>query len=684
MAPSLSALQPVSSKRGVSRLLGSRLSFRNPHPQTINCTQWSFVNDALVDPILQPPCRRYQVLRLRLTPGRYQTRFADLKTTRGIYRCPILFALVLFIMDRIADFLQGVGYHAVQIRPLLPMNLHLILSALFPIYAGAHASLSRPSSAAKPPKRKKKDDDSDDDDDEDSKQRMEGMTPLDAVMLPVLAGCTLAGLYFIIKWLEDPAILNKILNWYFSIFGVLALARLITDTMGTISSILFPTMYSSKGDVWKIDGEKARAESSHAPPALRYSPLPGRLSTIPLPKQVKTLLWSLRELPSRRLHIRFYLHKVAHGSFKIGPQGIIGFTIALAAQIYFNLVDKPWWLTNALGFSLAYNALQLLSPTTSWTGTLILGALFIYDIYFVFFTPLMVTVATKLDIPAKLIFPRPSAPGEDPAKRAFSMLGLGDIVLPGMMIGFALRFDLYLFYLRKQTRRDIDTTVETPDSANPNTSTKQTETFIMEKDKWYPATGAWGERFWSSRQAIVTSDRYHGIIFPKTYFHAALIGYVVGMLVTLGVMQIFHHAQPALLYLVPGVLGALWGTAFVKGDIGTLWTYTEAEEEEGKRDEGESESEGKQGDEGWSSSGMKSALLGAGPAGNPKEPPTDRKFKSEDSADESPESEDQNPTTKPNPQHPPHRDRDRKRELLFLSVNLPRTNSIASSEPEKP
>lgn len=591
-------------------------------------------------------------------------------------------------MDRIADFLQGVGYHAVQIRPLLPMNLHLILSALFPIYAGAHASLSRPSSAAKPPERKKQADTSDDDDDdEDSKQKMEGMTPLDAVMLPVFAGCTLAGLYFIIKWLEDPAILNKILNWYFSIFGVLALARLITDTMGTITSIFFASMYSSKGDVWKIDGKKARAESSHAPPALRYSPLPGRLSIIPLPKQVKSLLWTLRELPSRRLHIRFYLHKVAHGSFKIGPQGILGFTIALAAQTYFNLVDKPWWLTNALGFSLAYNALQLLSPTTSWTGTLILGALFIYDIYFVFFTPLMVTVATKLDIPAKLIFPRPSAPGEDPAKRAFSMLGLGDIVLPGMMIGFALRFDLYLFYLRKQTRRDIETTAATPDSANPIPSTKQTETFIMEKDKWYPATGGWGERFWSSRQAIVTSDCHHGIIFPKPYFHAALTGYVVGMLATLGIMQIFHHAQPALLYLVPGVLGALWGTAFVKGDIGTLWAYTEAEEEEEKGDEGEGERQENGGDEGWSWTGLKSVLLGTAPK-EPTKRDSDGESKSEDSADGSSESEDQNPnnTSKPKPHHPPQRDRKRERELLFLSVNLPRTNPtpISSSEPEKP
>lgn len=578
-------------------------------------------------------------------------------------------------MDKLADFLQAVGYHAVRLQPLLPMNLHLILSALFPIYAGAHASLSRPSSAAKPPKRKKQVDENDEDEDEESEQKMEGMTPIDAIMLPVLAGCTLAGLYLIIKWLEDPAILNTILNWYFSIFGVLALARLITDAMGTITSMIFPSMYTSKGEVWKTDGRRMRTKSSFEAPVLRDSPLPGRLSKLPVPDVVKQLLWTLRELPSQRLHIHFYLHKVAHGTFKIGPQGLLGFTIALAAQIYFNLVNKPWWLTNALGFSLAYNALQLLSPTTSWTGTLILGALFFYDIYFVFFTPLMVTVATKLDIPAKLVFPRPSAPGEDPAKPAFSMLGLGDIVLPGMMIGFALRFDLYLFYLRKQTRRDIKTTADDTDATDAKPPARLVPKFVMEKDKWYPATGGWGERFWSSRKAIVTSDRYHGTIFPKTYFHASLIGYVVGMLVTLGIMQISHHAQPALLYLVPGVLGALWGTAFVNGDIETLWAYTEGEEAD--------ERDGKKVDEGWKWPALKSVLFGTETVKKPNEPTKasdSSKHELEDSEERVPETgkpQDQDSKSKGNHAF----QRDRKRELIFFSVTLPRAtlNSFSKS-----
>ena len=43
----------------------------------------------------------------------------------------------------------------------------------------------------------------------------------------------------------------------------------------------------------------------------------------------------------------------------------------------------------------------------------------------------------------------------------------------------------------------------------------------------------------------------------------------------LGVLIVFKHGQPALLYLVPGVLGALWLTGLVRGEVKDMWTYTE-------------------------------------------------------------------------------------------------------------
>lgn len=474
-------------------------------------------------------------------------------------------------VDQIGGLLQEIGYHAAIIQPLLPMYIHLILSALFPIFTGAHASLSRPSSAAKPPKKsKKRAEHGDDDLEEDLK--MEGLSPMDAILFPIMAGMTLAGLYYIIKYLEDPAILNTILNWYFAAFGLLSLARLLTDCVGVVWSFIFPNSYRQGNEIWKLDQEARKVLGAKKTQLRRDSPLPGYLALIPLPSSVNLYLWAIRGIPSMKLRIHAYVHQYLKADFKIGPLGLTSLVIAVAVELYFNLIDKPWWLTNLLGFSFAYAALQIMSPTTAWTGSLILGALFFYDIYFVFFTPMMVTVATKIDIPAKLLFPRP----ED---ERMSMLGLGDVVLPGMIIGFALRFDLFLFYLRKQTVAQKPPTKRrgTRSSKEENNPEKPGEADIV-KAQWIPAAGGWGERFWTMGANQKTSVEQGGH-FPKTYFYATVVGYVFGLLFTLAVMQVFGHAQPALLYLVPGVLGGLWGTALFKGDLSILWNFTEDEDE---------------------------------------------------------------------------------------------------------
>lgn len=51
----------------------------------------------------------------------------------------------------------------------------------------------------------------------------------------------------------------------------------------------------------------------------------------------------------------------------------------------------------------------------------------------------MVTVATSFEGPIKLLFPKNALSGEE---WQFSLLGLGDIVLPGIFIAFLYRFDI--------------------------------------------------------------------------------------------------------------------------------------------------------------------------------------------------------------------------------------------------
>lgn len=512
------------------------------------------------------------------------------------------------------------------LRPLLPTYVHLIASALLPIYAGAHASLTRPSSAAERSKSAKKvpsKDALEDDSEEESVSKIEGLSASDALWFPVLAGCTLGGLYLLIKWLEDPSIISKILNWYFAVFGVLGIARLFNDSLSILASFIFPDRYFHDGQTWEFDNLNRCATSKADPTQSRTSPLPGFLSRIPLPAFLNRFYWALRtSYPT--FCIRLFCHPFQKIHTHITPSTVLSLLTAFILVLYYNLVSRPWYLTNILGFAFAYNALQLISPTTSSTGTLILASLFIYDIYFVFFTPLMVTVATSLDIPAKLLFPRPPGPDGDPAKQHLSMLGLGDVVLPGMMIGFALRLDLYLHYLKQQksvpvvnaggdSRDDeiitivanklteIDNAankdnpkspIQTEISASPSTYAPDpsTSTKIIIKPPFLAATGHWGDSFWLSVSYESQDDAsIAGTKFPKPYFYASLQGYILGMLLTLGAMQVTGVAQPALLYLVPCVLLYFWGMAVLRGEVRQVWRFDESEEQKGEEKEKEKE-----------------------------------------------------------------------------------------------
>lgn len=198
------------------------------------------------------------------------------------------------VMDQLADFLQALGYYTIKGYPYLAIYPHLLVSALFPIYAGAHASLSRPSSAAKPPRKIKKGDDDDNDEAEEQDQAMEGLGPTDALLLPLFAGLSLTSLYFLIKWLEDPALLNKILNWYFAIFGVWSLARMIRDSIGIFTSFVFPEIY---GNIREVDAKQRK------------------------PK-----------LPSRQLDVRIYIHKIMQAQFSVGPQGVTSLFLAVVVR----------------------------------------------------------------------------------------------------------------------------------------------------------------------------------------------------------------------------------------------------------------------------------------------------------------------------------------------------------------
>ena len=499
-----------------------------------------------------------------------------LETIRGLQK-PILrgavaerwedacdFFSYAFSQYGLANILQSLAFHTVLIRPLLFSEFLLISSAVFPIFVGAHASLSRPSSAAKSKKQKRTDDS---DDEPDEEQKLEGLSPTDAIMFPLLAGLTLTGLYYLIKLLEDPTLLNKFLNWYFAVFGTFSTTMLLADTFRTLHSFAFPRIFASQGVIWEVFEEDRLVRSHSLAP--RSNPLPAVFGRLPIPSYMTDEIWRLRELFSCELKLRIFVHRYVRSSMKVSFYQLISFVLAIILELYFNFISKPWWLTNIFGFGFAYSALQIVSPTTVSTGVLILVALFFYDIYFVFYTPIMVTVATQLDIPAKLMFPRPRFPGESEKSNPMSMLGLGDVVLPGVMVCFALRFDLYLHYLRQQVRPP------TKQNGSMKPKGELADGAEIVKAKWIPVAGGWGEAFWTLPKSWQTEKV---VTFPKPYFEATLGGYVGGLVVTILVLQVFGHAQPALLYLVPGVCLPLLFLAYLKRDLETLWTYDEMAE----------------------------------------------------------------------------------------------------------
>merc|ERR1719441_33462 len=57
------------------------------------------------------------------------------------------------------------------------------------------------------------------------------------------------------------------------------------------------------------------------------------------------------------------------------------------------------------------------------------------------------------------------------------------------------------------------------------------------------------------------------------YFYATFLAYLAGLLMTIFVMHVYKHAQPALLYLVPACLGVPLFLGLVRGDIKTMFSY---------------------------------------------------------------------------------------------------------------
>jgi len=99
-----------------------------------------------------------------------------------------------------------------------------------------------------------------------------------------------------------------------------------------------------------------------------------------------------------------------------------------------------WFLNDMLAFAICVLMIASIKIPDMKVACALLTAILFYDVFWVYISPMifqknvMVTVASGIDLPIKIVIPYFKGYG-------FSMIGLGDIVLPGLFTSFLLRFD---------------------------------------------------------------------------------------------------------------------------------------------------------------------------------------------------------------------------------------------------
>ncbi|AQK67508.1 Signal peptide peptidase-like 4 [Zea mays] len=210
-----------------------------------------------------------------------------------------------------------------------------------------------------------------------------------------------------------------------------------------------------------------------------------------------------------------FLGAVSHLTLAVCP-----FCVAFAVVwAVFRQLPFAWIGQDILGIALIVTVIQIVRVPNLKVGSVLLGCAFLYDIFWVFISKrwfhesVMIVVARgdKTDedgVPMLLKIPRMFDPWG-----GYSIIGFGDILLPGLLVAFSLRYD---FSAKKGLRS--------------------------------------GYFLW----AMVA------------YGSGLLITYVA-----LNLMD--GHGQPALLYIVPFTLGTLIALGWKRGELQNLWARGEPE-----------------------------------------------------------------------------------------------------------
>ncbi|KAE8292698.1 Minor histocompatibility antigen H13 [Larimichthys crocea] len=196
----------------------------------------------------------------------------------------------------------------------------------------------------------------------------ETITSRDAARFPIIASCTLFGLYLFFKVFSQEYI-NLLLSVYFFGLGVLALSH----TMSPLMSRIFPESFPNK----------------------QYQ-----------------LLFTQGSGESKEEIV----------NYEFDTKNLVCLLISSVVGVWY-LFKKHWIANNLFGLAFALNGVELLHLNNVSTGCILLGGL--------------------SSTTCSGVFPQDLLEKGLEASN-FAMLGLGDIVIPGIFIALLLRFDVSL------------------------------------------------------------------------------------------------------------------------------------------------------------------------------------------------------------------------------------------------
>ncbi|XP_019722168.1 signal peptide peptidase-like 2A isoform X4 [Hippocampus comes] len=136
--------------------------------------------------------------------------------------------------------------------------------------------------------------------------------------------------------------------------------------------------------------------------------------------------------------------------------------ISVVWAVYRNEDRWIWILQDLLGVAFCLNFIRTISLSSFKICVILLTLLLVYDVFFVFITPfftkdgvsIMVQVAlgpgaSEEKLPVVMRVPWFSAWAQNLCGMQFSILGYGDIIVPGLLVAYCSRFDVWINSTKK-------------------------------------------------------------------------------------------------------------------------------------------------------------------------------------------------------------------------------------------